>query len=367
MKKLLALLILCTISFTTIAQDSQDVITLQNGSVIVGKITEFNFNENLTVQTDDGYGFMFRTQDVKSITKEQNARKLSQDERFKMVMPENNANYQNNALTNQTYSGSNYKSTQGYNQLSHLANAQSSNIPQNRYPSSSTNQFQQRYSSTQPNITSNYYSKDNTVPQHAANPYQNTQNALNTRTGVPQQNTYNYSPTQQTSPNYSGTLTGNQQLPYDQNSRERQQNYAHSTPLRSTNQLGMVAAAPIPTRTNTIANPDIFTDVNTLGKVTTSPKINCMEGFGDFCFINNANKKVLVTLQKKQKDGYYGDYKEIEVNSNTKGYFRSIKLGEYPFFVKIKNAANGQTNYVVLGRGSISAQQCKTEYITINY
>ncbi|MBQ0732938.1 hypothetical protein [Aquimarina celericrescens] len=393
MKKLLLLLMVSATYIHCLAQESWDIITLQNGSVIVGKITEFNFNENLTVQTKDGYGFMFRTQDVRSIKKEQNSRKLTQDEQFKMVMPENNmANRKRyNANSSNTTPYNNYTSGSNLNPNIGNTNTAPSNNTQNSYSPAPVTQFQQGYQPIPQNYNQNYYSErnneipqnnsQNTTPQYLRNQDANM-HSVNRAGALQQNNRYTGSNQnlQQPLENYNGSFTNNpgqynQQIEVptnytNSNLTRNQENVPLNTrPLNSdgfANQSNAMSLNPV-TKNKTAANPDIFTDINTLGRSNTTSKVNCLEGYGDFCFVNNTNKNVLVTLQKKQKDGYYGDYKEIAVKANSRGYFKSIKLGEYPFFVKIKNSVNDQVNYVILGRGNIKAQQCKTEYITINY
>ncbi len=425
MKKLVLIIMIST-SFFGLSQGTYDVITLKNGSVIVGEITELNFNQDLTVQTKDGYGFMFRAQDIKSIKKEQHTRAQQQDEQFKMVMPSNTISNQN---PNQIHSqnnppGSSYtgQSSQTPNYGGTNVSPTPSNLAQNRYFTASTPQLQQNYQQTIPNNNQNYNvqphnnlpqkSYQDASPQHINNQHGNI-NRPNTANTIqysnqatagyqnPQQQLQNYqNPTAQyasqynrqasVTPNYTNpnmataannsppahqiapsgtrTISPNQGV-YQPNSNQAINMY--TTPNQ--NQAGIAyqanttPASPILEAKQT-ANPDIFTDINTLGKVNnTAPKINCMEGYGNFCFVNNTSKNVLVSLQKKQRDGYYGDYKEIAIAPNSKGYFNNIKVNDYPFFVKIKNSVQNQNNYVILGRGNIRVQQCKTEYITINY
>ncbi|GAA4272096.1 hypothetical protein GCM10022258_13900 [Aquimarina gracilis] len=347
-------------SLLCLSQDSWDIITLKNGSVIVGKITEFNFNENLTVQTKDGYGYRFRMQDVQSVTKE----KKQEQNRFNRVTP-------NNQNINQISSGN----RSNYNQQSQVPNYQNAttfssvpaNVPLNNgsalssQPQNNTNTYETLNSNQ--NLQRNYQGNPNNSfnnPSQFQN-YQNTQSQTQYPQPITNQNTSNLRNNQYPNSNYN-----NQQNPNNQ----AVSGYYTNDPGNSRQQVFSTTATPItaPIQARKVPESDIFTNVNNYSNLkNVTPKVDCNQGFGNFGFVNRTNKNILVSIQKKQKDGYFADYKEISIGPNSKGYFNNIKANDYPFLVKTKKRLVGtnQSEYVILGKGSILIQKCRTEHLSI--
>lgn len=71
MKRILFILILL-VSFFSFAQKSFiDVVYLNNGSIIKGLITEMDFNESITIRTDNGSILIVKVAEVKKVLKEE--------------------------------------------------------------------------------------------------------------------------------------------------------------------------------------------------------------------------------------------------------------------------------------------------------
>ncbi len=380
MKKILLLLMMFSTSLLCLSQESWDVITLKNGSVIVGKITEFNFNENLTVQTKDGYGFMFRMQDIQSVKKE----KKQEDEKFKMVMPNTQKTVENISQTSPQNPSNFIRQDQG--QVVNYGNPGISSVP--TYNAGSLPQQRQANTSTyrspnNPGIQGNYQNTPNTnyrASNYQANPSGSYTNANTLRPANPSQ-FQNYQPTQTQNPQsfINQNNPNNRNYPQYQNPNYNNRSnalnnqqvvsgYYTNDPNNSRQQAFVSPSATAVAPARKVPSTDIFTNINNYSNLkNTAPKVDCNQGYGNFGFINKTNKSILVSLQKKQKDGYLADYKEIAIAPNSKGYFSNVKTNDYPFFVKTKNrlAGTNQSEYVILGRGSIRVEKCKTELLSI--
>jgi len=352
-------------------QNTSDVITLKNGSVIIGKITEFNYNSNVSIQTQDGYNFTFRANDLKSVKK----------------LPATNEPT-NTPIPNQNYTNSNSNQgiTSSTNQFTNTQPAVNQGIP------SGTNTWGQR--PYNPNIQSNLQSQQlpNSNQQFAANTKPNTyaQNYPNTNTYQQSQTYPNTQPTQnfqnpQGVQNF-GAQHQNQPShvlppnPAQQNVRPQYGNggniYANQNPSNNyvapqgyTQNQFVTTPVPDPTLTPTpkaVQNSDIFTNVDNYGSITKTAPVDCSRGFGNYGFVNKTGRDIIVSLQKQQSDGVYGDFKEISIIAGSRGYFNNMKTESYPFFIKQKSlVGNNRNDYVILGRGKIKIEKCKTTFIEI--
>ncbi|MCK8520743.1 hypothetical protein M0D21_04155 [Aquimarina sp. D1M17] len=356
MKKLLLILVF-TWSFSMVSQDSYDVITLNNGSVIVGKITEFNFNENLTIQTKDGYGFVFNVRDVKNIKKE------PIEKQYKMVTPDRSIQNRTTPQPNQEgFSQNNFTTTPNYGNNFPASNSQS--FAGNTVNNAARQNLQATSSYNNPNgipQTNNYATQRPTQNQLSRQVpgYSNTANQI--RQGN------NYPNTQFSRNQGNEQYQSSSQRPYN----SQLQGYPSQTPQtqsRNNYYASNTNLNPVvPQTVKPISNPDIFTNVDSYGSIKNrSSDLDCSRGFGNFYFTNKTRNNVLISIQKKQKDGYYSDYRELAIPQGSKGYFSNLKAGDYPFFVKIKNSiGNNQEEYTTLGRGNIRVETCKTEYLDI--
>ena len=50
---------------------AQDIVYLNNGSIIKGELTEIILNEKVSIKTQDGSSFVFSASEVKSVGKDQ--------------------------------------------------------------------------------------------------------------------------------------------------------------------------------------------------------------------------------------------------------------------------------------------------------
>ncbi len=385
MKNILLLLMMLSTSMLCLSQESWDVITLKNRSVIVGKITEFNFNENLTVQTKDGYGFMFRMQDIQSVKKE----KKQEDEKFKMVMPNNQNTVENVTQNPSSFVRQGQTSNYGTTEISSVPLNNNGNLPQQRQGNTSTYRMQPNNQGIQgnyqntpnPNLNNNYgatnyqqvppdsYNNPNTLRSTNPSQFQNYQapQTQNPQPLINQNNPNNRNYPQYQNSNYNGQANAGVN-PNALNNQQAVSGYYTNDPNNSRRQAFVNPPVTAVTPTRKVPSTDIFTNINNYSNLKNIvPKVDCNQGYGNFGFINKTNKSILVSLQKKQKDGYLADYKEISIAPNSKGYFNNVKTNNYPFFVKTRNrlAGTNQSEYVILGRGSILIEKCKTELLSI--
>ncbi|WP_271766778.1 hypothetical protein [Aquimarina algiphila] len=360
MKKLL-LSIMLIVSFSVLSQESDDIITLNNGTVIVGKIIEFNFNENLTVQTKEGYGFKFNVQDVRNIKKQQ---------------PQNQ--FKNTSSGQNNFQQNTYK--QGY----HARNATSGvtgNVP--NYNSLAVTPVPQPSSGTTNNVSSQQFQR--TVPYHNSNvvPQTTTYNNQNTAQNVPSNQNMQYSSTQHGNVNYaidpSNSYSNQQNYGYQPNQQQFQNYQTPQQPIQNQRAITPNNNYQAPnnyysanqniadTSLKKVPDQDIFTNVDSYRSIKSkSTTIDCSQGFGNFYFVNKTGKNVLISIQKKQKDGYFSDHRELSIPNDSKGFFKDLKTGDHPFFVKVRNSLGNQQNeYTILGRGNIRVEQCKTQQIDI--
>ncbi|MBQ4821299.1 hypothetical protein [Aquimarina sp. MMG016] len=362
------------LSSITWSQDVNDVITLKNGSVIIGKITEFNYNQNLSIQTKDGYNFVFRAEDLKSVKKQQaesfqgNANSRTQNFRnsnqgYRAPQVSTQPNYQqvtpNNNFTSGTavtpQQGNLGKSNNFQNMQANNANRQFANTPNhtngnpnisNYQPSVTYGNAQQMHQANQNAPIPNQYNRQATNP----NTYQYNANTADRYRQNPVENSYN--------------ANSNQLRDYNQNydpnyNRNYSPNQLQSTSTGNPAQSNL--RQPMQTQ-----NPDIFTNIDNYGSINNNREFDCSKGFGNYGFINKTGKDIVVSLQRKQKDGVYGDYREISIIAGSKGYFNNIKSQNYPFFIKVKNSiGNNRNDFLILGRGKIQVEPCKTTFIEI--
>ena len=425
----------CLLSALVWSQN-QDVVVLKNGSSIKGIITEMNPGENISIETNDGYGFVFRMKDVHSI------RKDNQDDRFKQTSPPEPAPRQLTSPAPQTAQNVPVPQSQyGTPQQSQPvpaqyapAPSQSPNVPQNTVqqapqqyvpsgqqvpvpqqqygqvpqqtaPAVQQNWQQSQYVPQQQNSvpSQNVVPQQNTVPQQQVIPQQNystpQQNTLQSQQApVPQQynNGTNQNVPQQT-PQYQNTQPSTRTQGYpQQGGYNNGQTYTIPQGQIAPGVSAGVAAQGISALPTTVLprqsqasrgnetrnysidqqneNTEVFTDIdsygqfkaNTVQSSTTKPG-DCSENVGNFCFINQTNKNVVIAIQTELGDGYYGDYKEMTLKARSQGCFNKLPAKDYPYFVKVKQtAANGQSSYQVLGRGKIEVNRCKNEFITIH-
>ena len=421
----------CLLSALVWSQN-QDVVTLKNGSSIKGIITEMNPGENISIETNDGYGFVFRMKDVHSI------RKDNQDDRFKQtsraapapqqVAPPARQTAQNVPAPQNQYGTpppsqsvpAQYPSSQNYGQAAPQRTAPSSQqyVPSGQQTQVPLQQTGQGYGQVPPAATppagqqnwqqSQYAPQQNTVPQQNTIPQQQS-NAPQPTYGTPQQT----APQSQQAPvqRYNNGAHQNvpQQTPQYQNTQPQQQGYKQQSGYNNgqtyTIPQGQIAPGvsagvaaqgitAVPTtvlpRQNQVAgsrdeirnysipqqneDAEVFTDIdsygqfkaNTVQSSTTRPG-DCSENVGNFCFINQTNKNIVIAIQTELGDGYYGDYKEMTLKARSQGCFNKLPAKDYPYFVKVKQTAeNGQSSYQVLGRGKIEVNRCKNEFITIH-
>ena len=357
MKKLLSLMLILSISYVFAQEEYFDVVTLKNGSTIFGKITEFNLNENLSIQTEDGYGFLFRTADVKDIRKEP-----------KKVEPRFIGN--NNTVYTQVP-----QQNFGQNQFSQNPNTQqriASNISNTQNPTGRIqNSTPQQYANSTPNNLTYPGNFQNVRASQDINRSQNgaiapnfSQNQRNTGNSGYQYPTNTYHSKNRSNPN--GFTNPNSNFNQTNRTDRQTETFIPNSNYNSLSQNQQALSYSL-SPTQTSINPNIFTDVNSYGTDTSSVSVvDCNQGFGNYTFANTTNSFVIVSLQQRQKDGYFGDFKEITIEPNSKGYFSNLKTGDYPFLVKIKNSVNGnQNDYVILGRGNARVEACKNQQIRI--
>lgn len=358
-------------------QNTNDVITLKNGSVIIGKITEFNYNSNVSIQTQDGYNFTFRANDLKSVKKLPATNEPTNTPIPNQNYANSNSNQGITSSTNQftntqpsvnqgVPSGANTWDQRSYtpNIQNNLQNQQLPNPNQQFAANTSANAYGQNY----PNTST--YQQPQTYPN--TQPAQNFQNPQQTQNfqGQNQYQSANVLPVnpspQNVSPQY-GNTGNNYANPNPSNRYAPPQGYTQNqfvpTPVPSPTPTTVPAPTPAP---KAVQSSDIFTNVDNYGSITKTAPVDCSRGFGNYGFINKTGRDILVSLQKQQSDGVYGDFKEISIIAGSRGYFNNMKAESYPFFIKQKSlVGNNRNDYVILGRGKIKIEKCKTTFIEI--
>ena len=353
-------------------QNTNDVITLKNGSVIIGKITEFNYNSNVSIQTQDGYNFTFRANDLKSVKKlpatNEPINNPISEQRYSnnnssRVTPSTIQFVNTQPAVNQGVpSGTNTWDQQSYtpNTQNNLQNQEFPNPNQQLAANTNANTYGQNYSNA------NIYQQPQTYPN--TQPAQNFQNPQQTQNfqGQNQYQSTNVLPVNPSPQNVSpqfGNAGNNYANPNPSNRYAAPQGYAQNQFVPATVPSPTPTTVPAP---KAVQSSDIFTNVDNYGSVTKTAPVDCSRGFGNYGFINKTGRDILVSLQKQQSDGVYGDFKEISIIAGSRGYFNNMKAESYPFFIKQKSlVGNNRNDYVILGRGKIKIEKCKTTFIEI--